>query len=343
MDPTIARITDAVMGAAPAPAAQPGPAVPPTQAEAQPPAPQETKTATEKAIEATAPKDEGNRQSDEAVLYEVDFGGQKRKLTPQQIASTFDRYGKLNHENAQMKPILEVARALMEKTGSDPMTLARGMIALAQGDAPATMGGQAASAPTPAPMSAPGRTPPSGDADPLASWEQENAASLPPGYRDILTAVQNLPQALAQIQAALGQTQGAAAGQADAVRQGAMDARQREVNAIRQTIANNLNGAAQRLGLGEDAAQDFQVFAAERGYTMEDFSDPRMTLQVMQDFKNARMSPEMERLKEMAQRRQAWAGSIGSTPGAGAAAPEPAQPSPFDRLLGSVMQQRGMG
>ena len=58
------------------------------------------------------------------------------------------------------------------------------------------------------------------------------------------------------------------------------------------------------------------MFAAERGYTMEDFADPQLTIKVMTDYKNNKSSPEMARLEIMG-KRQAFTGSVGQTANAG--------------------------
>ena len=55
-------------------------------------------------------------------------------------------------------------------------------------------------------------------------------------------------------------------------------------------------------------------------------------------------SPEMDRMKAMAERRQAYTGSLGSTPSA-TPSPEGANPqgeSTFDKLSASVMSKRGL-
>ena len=64
-------------------------------------------------------------------------------------------------------------------------------------------------------------------------------------------------------------------------------------------------------------AEDFQVFANERGYTQEDFLDPQLRLRVMNDFKNSVHSGEMERLRDISKRRQAFTGRRVSSVNAG--------------------------
>jgi hypothetical protein len=79
-------------------------------------------------------------------------------------------------------------------------------------------------------------------------------------------------------------------------------------------ISNNLDRMAQKTGLGEDQAEDFRIFAFERGYTSEDFLDPQLAMKVGTDYKNSIESGDMERLREIAKRRQAFTGTVGNTP-----------------------------
>jgi hypothetical protein len=85
-------------------------------------------------------------------------------------------------------------------------------------------------------------------------------------------------------------------------------------SAMATRISNNLDRMAQKTGLGEDQAEDFRIFAFERGYTSEDFLDPQLAMKVGTDYKNSIESGDMERLREIAKRRQAFTGTVGNTP-----------------------------
>jgi len=63
----------------------------------------------------------------------------------------------------------------------------------------------------------------------------------------------------------------------------------------------------------------------------------------MQDFKNNMNSPEMERMKNIAQRRQAFTGSLGSTPQATATNAPPEGASTLDNLINKTMSKRMQG
>jgi hypothetical protein len=149
---------------------------------------------------------------------------------------------------------------------------------------------------------------------------------------------QQLAMTQQMLAAVLGQTQGVA----DAARQGVQQARTDGMQAVRQQIANNIDRAQQALQLPDDAAQDFMTFSSERGYSLEDFADPMLAFKVMSDFRNNMNSPEMERLKGIASRRQAFTGSLSAaTPGSGMAG-NSAQPTPFDKFADKIMSSKGI-
>ena len=323
-------------------------AAPPQQA--APPPPQQKQPSPEEAANTKgAPATEADQMAKPAVVYEVEFSEQdKRKLTPEQIKSTFERYSALNYKNAQLAPVHNVlAKIMQENPGMDPNGLAQKMEAIykAQASNP-TMGQQSKPAQQQAPQSAqPGQANVDIDAE-LQRWEKENAASLPPGYKDMMTGTKGelgqIKQQLAMTQqmlaAVLGQTQGVA----DAARQGVQQARVDGMQAVRQQIANNIDRAQQALQLPDDAAQDFMTFSSERGYSLEDFADPMLAFKVMSDFRNNMNSPEMERLKGIASRRQAFTGSLSAaTPGSGMAG-NSAQPTPFDKFADKIMSSKGI-
>lgn len=326
----VERIAANQLGATPQPAA---PQAPPQEAPQRP-------TAQETATEQAAPKDEARKIADDAIVYEVEFGPEdKRKLTPAQIKSTMERYAALNHEHAQMKPVMEVAKALMQRYGANSQQFAEALANLVKAqESNPTMGNTQGRQPDKAGTQQ-GNAP---EADPLAKWEEENAASLPPGYRDILASTRQMQQMVAQTQQMMQAIMSQGRGVADAARVATQDAQAQRTNAIRQSIANNLDRAQQSLQLPDTAAQDFMTFAAERGFTLEDFIDPQMTLKVMSDFRAVMQTPEMERLRAIAERRQAFTGMLGSAPSSPAQAPaEPGQ-APFDRMVQGAMARRGL-
>jgi hypothetical protein len=336
MDPEMNQMVDAI--AAQQMGAEPQMQQPPQGA--PPPAP---KTAEEQASEQGAPTTEAQQMAADPIMYEVAFGDQKRKLTPEQIASTFERYSALNHRHAMLAPINSVVEKIMsDNPNMNPQQLAEAMQAAYAANASNPQMGQQQQAQPPQGMQ------PQGNEDisaQLARWEEENAVTLPPGYKEQLIggnqSMQQMQQQLMQTQQMLQMVLAQSQGVADAAKQGVTNAQGQQVNAIKQSIANNVDRAQASLRLPDDAANDFMTFATERGYTMEDFVDPQLTLKVMTDFRNNMHSPEMERLRQIAQRRQAITGSLGSAPSSGQPSkPAEGAPPEFEQLVNSAMSQR---
>ena len=150
--------------------------------------------------------------------------------------------------------------------------------------------------------------------DLFAQYEEDNAISLPPGYREMMAALPQITQQNQQlmqaVQAMLQNAQGSAKQGAELAASGIAD----KSSAMATRIANNLDRMAQKTGLSEDQAEDFRIFAFERGYTSEDFLDPQLAMKVGTDYKNSVQSGDMERLRDIAKRRQAFTGTVGNTP-----------------------------
>lgn len=305
-----------------------------------------------KAAAQGSPETEGDAITAEAVVYEIDFGDvdkegnkKKRNLTEQQIKATFDRYSAMNYKNAQYKPVQDVIEQIARQNpGMDMNTMAQEMINIYNAQvANPTMGNTQGDASGKDQTGAP----PESLAGMLNKWEEENAVSLPPGYKDMLTRgageMEFMKQELAQTKRALQQVLAQSQGVADAAKNQVQNSNKDKVTAVRQQIANNLDRTQQALGLPDDKADDFMTFFAERGFTQEDFIDPQLTLKVMQDFKNNMDSPEMERMRGIAQRRQSYTGSLGSTPSAGGMDTQPQGDSTFDKMSAAIMSKKGIG
>lgn len=317
--------------------------VEPAQAAAPPP-PKEKDSPQDKAAETGSPETEGDKIVAEAIVFEMDMGdGKKRPLTEQQIQGTFDRYKKLNYQQMQMKPVNDVLVQLMQRTGKGPKEMAemlKNVEAAAQSNP--TMGN------TEGDKSGPPydkSNPQDMDAQ-LAKWEEDNAATLPPMYREAMMQSTQGTAAMAEkmnrMEQMLQMVLAKSEGNVQAAREGMAAGQQQQADAIQRTIGNNLDRVQQSLGLSDDKANDFKIFAAERGYTMEDFVDPRLTYKVMADFKNNMNSDEMERMRQIASRRQAFTGSLGSTPSASSAAePAPAE-TRLDQMTSAAMAKKGL-
>lgn len=328
----VAQLAASAMGLeAPAEAAADPAAAAAAAAQAAPKGPQggdtTAKTASEAAVAAGSPKDEADAMKAEAILYEIDG----RKLTPSQIKGTFDRYRDLNFKHQEMGDLHRVAEIAQQLgLGQNPRDVARVFAEMLRekANAPVQQGGQTQE----------GRLP---EDDELAKWEEENAAKLPPGYRELQSNLRNFGQGQQQlmemVRAALAQS-GAQSGQAADT---ALQAREQRSSLMRERIKHNLESMAQRVGVSPDQAQDFMLFAGERGYTLEDFIDGNLTGTVMQDFKANMATPEMERLREIAQRRQAFTGSIAASPSGGDAAPPPGGEGRLAGLVEAALTAKG--
>ena len=96
------------------------------------------------------------------------------------------------------------------------------------------------------------------------------------------------------------------------------------------------------LNLPDESEQEFMQFAYSRGYTVEDFIDPELTMTVAQDFKANQDAPELERLRGITQKRQAFTGNSSGTPAVSNQAPASTPDQTFiDAAAAKVMASRG--
>lgn len=286
-------------------------------------APAEDATPQEQAAQVASPQTEGDKTQEAAVMYKVKMGDKERTLTPQQISSTFERYRDLNHKQAQMKPVMDLAEKMMQAGNIDGTTAAKLMEASMQAYTKnAQMGrNRPAQENVAAPeQPSPNAQQPNLDAE-FKKYEDENAISLPPGYREAAARLNAMEQRLGQGMQMLNQMTQRMGQQAQQGIQSAQQAQGDRMQAVEQTIRTNLDRAQQAAGLPDDAVTDFQTYAGERGYTAEDFADSALTMKVVQDFANERNTPEFQRLKDMSSRRQAFLQTQQGSPAAPAAKP----------------------
>ena len=320
--------------------------------------PQATETDNREATEkAAAPQTEGDKITEPAAqplsneemsaLYKIKIGDQERELTDAQIAGTFERYRDLNFKHSNMKPVIDTVSQLMERTGIDADAMNNEIIAALKAKQHNPTMGQQSNAPNTTQQGDKGEAPNdllSGDM--LSQYEEQNAVQLPPGYRELLAGRDATSQQLQQMQMMMQQLLAQSQGVADAARQAGQQQAVDRGQLMQQRISSNIDQAAQRhLGTtGTDSANDFLAFIYERGYTTDDFVDPALADRAMADFANLRNQPEMERLRQAAQRRQAFSfnGTMGNTAGQGAAAaaaPTEAA-TPFDQMADAAMTKR---
>ena len=193
------------------------------------PTPPKEETTQDKAADVASPETEGDKIAAEAIIYEVDFGEvdadgnkKKRPLTDSQIKSTFERYSAMNHKNAQYKPVQDVIEQIAKANPQMNMQeMAQNMIAIYNSQvANPTMGNTQGEK-----QQKPGQ-PANQTATPLdqvlSKWEEDNAISLPPEYKNLIVGGQSemqvMKQQLAQTQRALQQVLSQSQGVADAAK-----------------------------------------------------------------------------------------------------------------------------
>jgi hypothetical protein len=324
--------------AAAAPAAAPNPAADPRAD--NPPSPTEQVTA------AISPKTEGDASREEAFIEVVHADGTKEVLSASQVAGLKARYRDLNYKQMNTKPLepaIGLLQSIMEGASKDGKTLsgddlAQFLEAAIRGYASNPTLGQKDRAPD---------TPQGGNANidaELAAWERENAVSLPPLYKNMASTLSQLQGDNDQLKQMLTTLLNEARGITTDAAQLAQQTGQTQSQAYQQTIANNLNVAQARLQLPDEAANDFFDFAFARGYTLEDFIDPDLTSQVMTDFKAVQATPEMERLRALNARRQAFTGAASSSPNAPLSAGSNSDPNQqlIDNMAAAAMKKRGL-
>ena len=306
--------------------------------QATPPA--QNATPQEAAAQVGSPQTEGDKTQEDAVLYKIQVGEAERELTPQQIGSTFDRYRDLNFKQSQMKPVNDFAEKMMKASGAQPEQVAKlmqaAMLAYTKNPQmgrarPAGDGSAKAEQPFPNAQQ------PDMDVE-LKKYEDENAISLPPGYREAAARLNAMEQRLGQGMNMMQQMSQQMGQQAQQGIQNAQQAQTDRGEVIRRSIGNNLDAAQVAAGLPDEAVADFQAYAGERGYTSEDFADQGLTMKVVQDFANQRNTPEFQRLKDMSSRRQAYLQTQSGGPVGPASAPQ--GDNTMDRLAAAALAKR---
>jgi len=286
---------------------------PPQQPQQQPPQqgkpPEAPATPAERAASAGSPKTEGDQSSADAVLYEIPFGeNDTRKFTPSQIKGMHDRYTAMNHEHMRLKPVMDMAKAAMQQNPN--MTaeqLVQRLVQIAQGQGQAQPSEGNPSSGTNEDISAK-----------LQKWEKDNAASLPPGYAEMLTGQGQMSQMMGNMMRMMQTIMAGTHGMADAARHTAQQSSKQMADATLMSADNNVRMLMQKVGLTpEQSMEDFHTFAAERGYIRPELANPMVAATLVQDYLNALNGPEIGRLRDMAKRRQAFTGSLQQVPNGG--------------------------
>jgi hypothetical protein len=304
-------------------------------------------TLAEQVSSNVAPRTEGTNSREEAFI-EVEIDGKRETLSASQIAGLKSRYRDLNFKNMNLKeiePAVDLIQGMVNNARQNGQNVSGQDVAqflqsaIQAFVANPTMGQQSQAAPnTPN-----GQDVASNDFErELAEWERENAVSVPPMYRNAAKMMNQLMAENQQMKMTVSQLLEQAGAINQEAGQQVSNAQQQTDMAYRQQAANNLNMAQQQFGMPDEAEQDFFDFAFGRGYTVEDFIDRDLTVRVMQDFAANRQTPEMERLRALNQRRQAFTGAASAAPGMGG---QPAAPNPDEALMqqmaAAAMAKRG--
>lgn len=344
-DAMIAQMAAQQLGPAPAPDGQPAPvpAGPPQSKDAAP-------TDNEKAQEIAGPQTEGDKSQEEAFI-QIDMGdGQKKTMSASQIAGMSSRYKTLNHDNATRYKPLSPAISMIEEVMRNAQDAGHNV----SGDDMAQFLRASMEAYTKNPTLGDQRdvTPdrPDGNRaamevdDEIAAWERESGVELPPMYRQGMSLIQQLQEENGQMKGMMQNMMAEANGVNKEAGKTLQSAEAQRDSAYRQKAANNLNQMQQALKLPDEAQDDFFNFAYGRGYNEDDFIDPELTYKIGQDFAANRDAPEMERLRSMNERRQAFTGSVNPMPSGGGAAATAASPDQgfMDALTAQAMQKRGL-
>lgn len=355
MQDIVSRVAAQALGVPQPGAPQPGAA--PPQPGVAPPTPQQTAkvdpakvTTDREAIEQSAqPKTEGDKQNEAPVVYKVKGkDGKERELTDTQIVGMMERYTALNQTHAQMKPLLNILGPMIEK-GLKPEQLQAALESVVKGVTPNPVIGKDTDGKNDEKPAQPGTQVKAVQLEfnddlvnKMGAWEEENGMTMPPGYREGAQHLAWLTNQVATLSQAVQQLVAMGAGQHDAARTAVQGATQMAGDARANMLRTNLNRVQQELTLPDESAQQFMQFAAQRGYTVEDFFDYDLLKTVATDFKNNTGAPDADRMRQVLERRQAMTGSVGTVPGAGSPAgatpPNPAQTT-FDRLVDGGLQR----
>ena len=325
--------------AAPAPVQSPQAAAP--QPQANQPTPQEV------AAKGVSPSTEGDKQSaDAAQIMRLKFGDQDRELSEAQVKGTFDRYSALNFKHQNLKPVVDLAEKMLQAAqqknpNASAKDLAKFMTAAAKSQTHNPMMGKGSQNPEDAARAQIVDTPADVDGM-MKQWQDDNAVSLPPRFRETMDGMAEMKAQNQELRQMLQQViQGQQSVTSSTQKQ--LDASDsREGNVMQQRIGNNLQQAQSSLGLPDDAEQEFMQFAYSRGYTVEDFIDPELTMMVAQDFKQNQDAPELERLRGITQKRQAFTGNASGAPAVSNQAPASSPDQTFiDAITNKTMTSRG--
>lgn len=326
------------------------PAAPQSMQEAAPQpreAPQSNQpTPQELAATRISPSTEGDKQNASAAqIMRLKFGDQDRELSEAQVKGTFDRYSALNFKHQNLKPVVDLAeRMLQAAQQNNPNATAKDLAKFMTAAAKAQTHNAQMGKGTQTPESASNQQPPSStDVDGMMKqWEEDNAVSLPPRFRETMDGMAEMKAQNQELRQMLQQVIEGQQNVTSSTQKQLDQSDSREGSVMQQRIGNNLQQAQSALGLPDEAEQEFMQFAYSRGYTVEDFIDPELTMMVAKDYKQNQDAPELERLRNITQKRQAFTGNSSGAP-AVSNRPQASNPDQtfIDSITNKTMTSRG--
>ena len=276
-------------------------------------------TPQEMAAKGVSPSTEGDKQSaDAAQIMRIKFGDQDRELSEAQVKGTFDRYSALNFKHQNLKPVVDLAEKMLQAAqqknpNASAKDLAKFMTAAAKSQTHNPQMGKGSQNPEDAARAQIATS--SGDVDKMMKqWEDDNAVSLPPRFRETMDGMAEMKAQNAELRGMLQQVIQGQQGVTDSTQKQLDQSDMREGNVMQQRIGNNLQQAQSALNLPDEAEQEFMQFAYSRGYTVEDFIDPELTMMIAKDFKQNQEAPELDRLRGITEKRQAFTGNASGAP-----------------------------
>ena len=276
-------------------------------------------TPQEMAAKGVSPSTEGDKQSaDAAQIMRIKFGDQDRELSEAQVKGTFDRYSALNFKHQNLKPVVDLAEKMLQAAqqknpNASAKDLAKFMTAAAKSQTHNPQMGKGSQNPEDAARAQIASSDGNVD-DMMKQWEDDNAVSLPPRFRETMDGMAEMKAQNAELRGMLQQVIQGQQGVTDSTQKQLDQSDMREGNVMQQRIGNNLQQAQSALNLPDEAEQEFMQFAYSRGYTVEDFIDPELTMMIAKDFKQNQEAPELDRLRGITEKRQAFTGNASGAP-----------------------------
>lgn len=293
-------------------------------------------TAQQQAAGAVAPNTESKTaKQDPFEFFEVDGNA----YTPDQIKGMVSRYKGINYEHqtkvAPMKKSVDLLHQLRTTAQEDGLELdddqlaamletaltayAKNPVVNKGTETPQTTGRQDFNVDTQTGKDA-GKT----MEQQLEDWERDNAITLPPAYKQAISETGNLKTQVEQLMQMV-QNMGKTGAQTAAVAEDQLkQATTAQSEAGKQQIMNNMARIQNEYKFPDESEQDFMAFVQGRGYDLWELMDYPLAKTLAEDFKNNQAAPELDRMRTIQQKRQAFTGNLSPAPGADGALPAPA-------------------